>query len=48
MPAPGSVIFEAGESGEEMFGIIEGDVELRVPGGLVFELGPDDSYVRWL
>ena len=40
----GSVIFEAGESGEEMFGIIEGGVELSVPGGRVFELGPDDSF----
>jgi CRP-like cAMP-binding protein len=40
----GSMIFEAGERGEEMFGIIEGGVELRVPGGRVFELGPDDSF----
>ncbi len=33
----GSTIFEAGESGEEMFGIIEGGVELRVPGDRAFE-----------
>ena len=39
-----SVIFEAGNSGEEMFGIIEGRVELRMPDGRVFELGPDESF----
>ncbi len=40
----GTVIFEAGDHGEEMFGIIEGGVELRVPDGRVFELGPDDAF----
>ena len=40
----GSVIFEAGDDGEEMFGIVEGRVELRVAGGRVFELGPDDCF----
>jgi CRP-like cAMP-binding protein len=40
----GSVIFETGDDGEEMFGIVEGRVELRVPGGRVFELGPDDCF----
>ena len=40
----GSVIFEAGDPGEEMFGIIEGTVELRLPDGRVFELGPDDCF----
>lgn len=40
----GAVIFEAGEDGEEMFGIIEGGVELRVPGGRSWELGPDDCF----
>jgi CRP-like cAMP-binding protein len=40
----GSVIFEAGDEGEEMFGVMEGSVELRVPGGRVFQLGPDDCF----
>ncbi len=40
----GFVIFEAGDAGEEMFGIIEGTVELRLPDGRVIELGPDDSF----
>ncbi len=40
----GSVIFEAGDEGEEIFGIIEGTVELRTPDGRVFELGPDECF----
>ncbi len=40
----GSVIFEAGDTGEEMFGIIEGKVELRLPNGRVFQLGPDECF----
>jgi CRP-like cAMP-binding protein len=40
----GSVIFEAGEPGEEMFGVIEGRVELCTPDGRRFELGPDDCF----
>jgi CRP/FNR family transcriptional regulator, cyclic AMP receptor protein len=40
----GSLIFEVGSTGEEMFGIIAGGVELRMPDGRVFELGPDESF----
>jgi CRP/FNR family transcriptional regulator, cyclic AMP receptor protein len=40
----GSVIFEAGTGGAEMFGILEGDVELRLPNGVVRRLGPDDTF----
>ena len=40
----GSVIFEEGTSGAEMFGIMEGEVELRLPNGMVRTLGPDDSF----
>ena len=40
----GSVIFEEGTSGAEMFGILEGEVELRLPNGMVRRLGPDDSF----
>ncbi|HEY1650937.1 MAG TPA: cyclic nucleotide-binding domain-containing protein [Acidimicrobiales bacterium] len=40
----GSVIFEVGDEGEEMFGVIAGKVELRMPDGRVFELGSDESF----
>ena len=40
----GTVIFEEGSSGEEMFGVIEGTVELRLSNGRVITLGPDDTF----
>jgi CRP-like cAMP-binding protein len=40
----GSVIFESGDAGEEMFGVIEVTIELTTPDGRVFELGPDDCF----
>jgi CRP-like cAMP-binding protein len=40
----GAVIFEAGASGNEMFGIVEGEVELRMPRGAVYKLGPDETF----
>jgi CRP/FNR family transcriptional regulator, cyclic AMP receptor protein len=40
----GGVIFEAGASGAEMFGVMEGEVELRFPNGAVHRLGPDDTF----
>jgi CRP/FNR family transcriptional regulator, cyclic AMP receptor protein len=40
----GSVIFEEGEDGSEMFGIIDGEVELRAKGGVLDRLGPDDVF----
>jgi CRP-like cAMP-binding protein len=40
----GTVIFEAGDAGDEMFGVIEGEVEVRMPGGLLRKLGPDDTF----
>jgi CRP-like cAMP-binding protein len=40
----GTVIFDSGDLGEEMFGIIEGEVELRTPRGAVFLLGVDDTF----
>jgi CRP-like cAMP-binding protein len=43
LPA-GSVIFDDGDEGEEMFGVISGKVELRLHNGEVIELGPDDCF----
>ena len=40
----GRVIFEEGTSGAEMFGILEGNVEVRLPNGAVRRLGPDDTF----
>ena len=40
----GTVIFEEGASGTEMFGVVEGAVEVRLPNGAVRRLGPDDTF----
>ena len=40
----GTVIFEEGTTGQEMFGVITGKVELRMRDGRVFTLGPDESF----
>jgi len=40
----GTVIFEAGASGTEMFGVVEGEVEVRLPNGAVHKLGPEDTF----
>jgi CRP/FNR family cyclic AMP-dependent transcriptional regulator len=40
----GTVIFEEGSHGEEMFGVMEGEVEVRMRGGLIRKLGPDDTF----
>jgi len=40
----GTVIFEAGSSGEEMFGVAEGKVELRLPDGRSVTVGPDETF----
>lgn len=39
-----AVIFEAGDMGEEMYGVVAGKVELRLRDGAVLELGPDDCF----
>ena len=43
LPA-GSVIFEGGSQGDEMYGVVSGKVELRMDDGRVFTLGPDESF----
>ena len=40
----GTVIFEEGTTGQEMFGVIIGKVELRMHDGRVFTLDPDESF----
>jgi CRP-like cAMP-binding protein len=40
----GTVIFEEGSVGEEMFGVISGRVDLRMANGHTFSLGPDDTF----
>jgi CRP/FNR family transcriptional regulator, cyclic AMP receptor protein len=40
----GSVIFEEGAAGSEMFGVIDGEVEIRTPHGAVYHLGPDETF----
>ena len=42
--AAGATIFEEGDTGEEMFGVIEGQVELRVHDGHTFRIDPDDTF----
>lgn len=40
----GAVIFEEGSQGEEMFGVIEGEVEVRTANGASRILGPDETF----
>jgi CRP-like cAMP-binding protein len=40
----GTTIFSEGEAGSEMFGVVEGKVELRTNGRAIAELGPDDVF----
>ncbi len=40
----GTVIFEAGAAGEEMYGVIEGKVELKLPNGRSITLGPEATF----
>jgi CRP/FNR family transcriptional regulator, cyclic AMP receptor protein len=40
----GTVIFEEGSRGQEMFGVVAGAVELRMANGHSYTLGPDDTF----
>jgi CRP/FNR family transcriptional regulator, cyclic AMP receptor protein len=40
----GAVIFTEGESGDEMYGVVTGAVELRTDRGVIAVLGPDDVF----
>ncbi len=40
----GDVIFREGDLGEEMFGIVEGEIELHSTNRVIATLGPDDVF----
>jgi CRP/FNR family cyclic AMP-dependent transcriptional regulator len=40
----GGVIFSEGDAGEEMFGIVEGEIELHSTNRVIATLGPDDVF----
>ena len=40
----GTVIFQVGSTGDEMFGVLEGHIEVQMPSGFVRKLGPDDTF----
>ena len=40
----GSKVFSEGDAGHEMYGIVEGQIELSVRGQVVRTLGPDDVF----
>jgi CRP-like cAMP-binding protein len=42
--APGDVVFNEGDSGNEMYGIVEGQIELRTSSRIIATLGPDDVF----
>ena len=41
---PGEVVFAQGDVGEEMFGIVEGSIELTVDGEAIAALGDGDVF----
>ena len=40
----GETIFEQGDDGEYMYGVIEGEVELLIDGRVCERCGPDDTF----
>ena len=40
----GTGIIEEGASGAEMFGVVAGEVEVRLPNGVVHRFGPDETF----
>src|SRR5271165_4774360 len=40
----GQVIFELGSEGAEMFGVVEGEVEVRTASGATVRIGPDGTF----
>lgn len=42
--AAGDVVFNEGDVGDEMYGIVEGEIELRTSSRVIATLGPDDVF----
>jgi CRP-like cAMP-binding protein len=42
--APGDVVFTEGDPGDDMYGVIEGEIELRVGDRVIGSLGVDDVF----
>jgi CRP-like cAMP-binding protein len=42
--AAGDTVFKEGDVGDEMYGIVEGGIELRTSSKLIATLGPDDVF----
>ena len=42
--AAGTVIFEEGSSGSQMYGVVEGEIELRTSAGKIIKVGPDGTF----
>jgi CRP-like cAMP-binding protein len=40
----GGVIFNEGDPGNEMFGVVEGEIEVRMPGGDTRRIGVDETF----
>jgi CRP/FNR family transcriptional regulator, cyclic AMP receptor protein len=40
----GTVIFRVGDKGNEMYGIVEGTVQLETPTGALVDVGPDEVF----
>jgi CRP-like cAMP-binding protein len=40
----GEVVFAQGDEGDLMYGIVEGEIELRTPSKVIATLGPDDVF----
>jgi CRP-like cAMP-binding protein len=40
----GEVVFAQGDEGKLMYGIVEGEIELRIPSKVIATLGPDEVF----
>ncbi len=40
----GGVVFEEGDAGSEMYGIVEGEIELHTSKGHIATIGPDEVF----
>ena len=40
----GGVVFREGDAGEEMYGVVSGEIQLQSAGRVIATLGPDDVF----